>query len=61
MLASGKTSGFRNDPSGRFTDRRYYSRDQMRRAGHPPTDHQVFLAHGGNSFPYSVIDGASIE
>jgi hypothetical protein len=47
LLATGKRSGFRNDPSGRFTHRRYDSMGEMRRAGHPPTDHQVFLAHGG--------------
>lgn len=39
--------GMRDSETRRFSEFKYSSLGELRDAGHPHTDHQVFLAHGG--------------
>jgi hypothetical protein len=39
-------SGMRNSETRKFSEFKYHSLRELRDAGHPHTDHQVFLAHG---------------
>jgi hypothetical protein len=40
-------AGMRSSETRRFSEFKYNNLGELRDAGHPPTDHQVFMAHGG--------------
>jgi len=46
----------RNSETRRFSEFKYRSLGELREAGHPHTDHQVFLAHGDCGDAYGLID-----
>ena len=49
-------AGIRDSETRRFGEFKYRSLGELRNAGHPPTDHQVFLAHSGAGDTAILID-----
>ena len=49
-------AGMRNSETRRFSEFKYSSLGELRDAGHPLTDHQVFLAHSGAGDVAILID-----
>jgi len=49
-------AGMRNFETRRFSEFKYNSLGELRDAGHPPANHQVFLAHSGAGDVAILID-----
>jgi hypothetical protein len=49
-------AGMRDSDTRKFSEFKYSSLGELKNAGHPYTDHQVFLAHGATQNTIIAID-----